>query len=176
VAWPSACAVSGNCSSNELYSSIRVFRMRESRSHRALLQAALHAITARFCAIRTVTPFSSPASVIQQMAHFGAPICSTMPVTLTPASAPRRRRIAGAQGRALNREAHLQMGFSRSMTSESAGLFIDGRRPGFTFPPVNYTEIVCEFVHLLCGNRCAKRAPHLVDLDTPFVYSQRRLS
>src|SRR5260370_31558581 len=26
VAWPSACAVSGNCNSNELYSSIRVFR------------------------------------------------------------------------------------------------------------------------------------------------------
>src|SRR5260370_32701055 len=120
-------------------------------------------------------PFSGPAYVIQQVPHFGAPICSTMPATLTPASAP-RRRIAVALGRAPNREAHPQMGFSRSMTSESAGLFIDGRRPGFTFPPVNYTEIVCEFVHLLCGNRCAKRAPHLVDLDTPFVYRQRGLA
>src|SRR5260370_7123584 len=85
-------------------------------------------------------PFSGPAYVIQQVPHFGAPICSTMPATLTPASAP-RRRIAVALGRAPNREAHPQMGFSRSLTSESPAPFISLHTPPLPSPPPPYPAL-----------------------------------
>ncbi|MGF6604041.1 transposase [Paraburkholderia sp. GAS448] len=114
---------------------------------------------------------TSPAYVVQQMAHFGAAICNTMPDTSTTALAPLGERTVREQAHASEAGAFPRLTAAGVTAGVSACLIVNGRGTRFTLLPINDAEVAGECAHLISGNRCAERTAHLHDLDFPFVYS-----